>query len=121
MSIKIVNHIPTASNQFWQDRVDESVKAYIRASDDFVAKLLVLRDKATGQPQYTDSIDEMMQKAAQRRMRIAIEGERAYAKLARQVKNASAELGHGNSVSVFEFAVKMTDIEERLDKREGDI
>jgi hypothetical protein len=116
ISIRAPDYIPSASAQFWQYRIDESVKAYIRASDDFVAKLLVLRDKATGQPQYMDSIDQMIQKAAQRRIRIAIEGERAHAKIVRHVQNAGAELGHRHMVAVIGFAACMNNMGERLDK-----
>jgi hypothetical protein len=74
-----------------KERTDVIVKSYIRDNDKFVKKLRQLREKATGNQKFLDSIDEMMDKALMRRHRIAIEGERIHYNLDRHVENNGTE------------------------------
>lgn len=82
----------------WLERTDAVVRGYIRENDQFVRRLVQLRDKSVGNEKFLNSIDEMLNKATLRRQRIALKGERIHKKIERRVAVNEAEKGYENAL-----------------------
>lgn len=87
-----------AEKRAWLERTDVVVRGYIRENDQFVNKLVQLRDKSVGNEEYLNCIEEMMDKATKRRQQIAIEGERLHKKIEKRAAINEVEKDYENAL-----------------------